>query len=62
MHKWEPARCYFNKKWKGFRPEHACEVMDIAFRLRGEFTPDMGGYAEAYVAYDEDSSSSSEDE
>ena len=61
-HKWEPAKCHFNKCWKGFRPEHACRVLDVPFRPREEFTPEMGGYAEAYVAYDAASSSSSEEE
>jgi hypothetical protein len=35
--------CYFNKKWKGWRPEWACEKMGKKFKKKKYFSVEMGG-------------------
>ena len=38
------SKCYWNKKYKGFRPRNVCRKMDIKYKSRSDFAPDMGGY------------------
>ena len=56
----EVARCFWNKKWGGWRPDYACRKMGMAFRPREEFSPEMGGYAKAYAVSDGETDSDDE--
>ena len=40
----EEARCFWNKKWKGFRPKYCCRAMDVKFKSRSNFSAKLGGY------------------
>ena len=37
------GECYFNKKWKGWLPEWACEKMGKRFKKKKYFSVEMGG-------------------
>ena len=37
-------RCFWNKKWKGFRPRYCCTAMDVKFKSRARFSAKLGGY------------------
>ena len=36
--------CFWNKKYKGFRPKWIYDKMDIKYKRRHKFSADMGGY------------------
>ena len=36
--------CFWNKKWKGFRPRYCCKVMDVKYRSRDKFPASLGGF------------------
>ena len=38
------ANCFWNKKWKGFRPQWVCRKMDVRYKARDEFPAELGGY------------------
>ena len=38
-----PEKCYFNKKYKGFRPRYACERLGIEYKEWRTFSPALGG-------------------
>eukprot|EP00956_Cyclotella_meneghiniana_P038421 scaffold154279_cov36-Cyclotella_meneghiniana.AAC.1 len=38
------AKCFWNKKYKGFRPAWICQEMEIPYKGRHKFSSDMGGY------------------
>ena len=56
------AKCFLNKKYKGFCPRYACKKMDLPYKSRGNFSADMGGYTEAggYSSGDGDTTSDGE--
>ena len=37
-------KCFWNKRWAGFRPRYACKKLDIRFVPRDKFTAALGGY------------------
>ena len=37
-------QCFFNAKWKGFRPRYAANIMKVKFKERDDFTEALGGY------------------
>ena len=37
-------KCFWNKKYKGFRPIWICDEMDIKYKGRHKFSEEMGGY------------------
>ena len=37
-------RCFWNKKFKGYRAKWICDEMEITYTPRHKFTADMGGY------------------
>jgi hypothetical protein len=37
-------QCFWNKKYKGFRPKWICDEMDVKYAGRHKFSSDMGGY------------------
>ena len=37
-------RCFWNKNWKGFRPDWVCREMEVKYKPRHKFSADMGGY------------------
>ena len=37
------SKCFFNKKYKGFHPDWACEMMEVKFKPRAKFSAHMGG-------------------
>ena len=37
-------KCFWNKRWAGFRPRYACKQLDIRFATRDKFTAELGGY------------------
>ena len=37
-------QCFWNKKWKGFRPRYCCKVLGTRFRPREDFSAKLGGY------------------
>ena len=37
-------RCFWNKAWKGFRPDWVCREMELKYKPRHKFSADMGGY------------------
>lgn len=42
------ANCFWNPKWKGFRPKSICNQMEgVEFKARTKFTPELGGYPES---------------
>ncbi len=38
-------KCFWNKKWKGFRPRYVCRKMNIPFHNKDSFPAHLGGYA-----------------
>ena len=46
-------QCFWNKKWKGFRPRYACKAMDLKFRGREKFSEELGGYVEDFTSDEE---------
>ena len=57
--KHEEEKCFYNKKYKGWRPSKICKELDIKFKRRHEYTPNMGGFASS--ALEESSSDSKSD-
>jgi hypothetical protein len=55
--KYEEEKCFYNKKYKGWRPSKICKELDIKFKRRHEYSSDIGGFASSAS---EESSSSSE--
>ena len=47
-----PEKCFWNKKWKGFRPRYVCRAINLPYQEREAFEPEFGGY----VSSDGDSS------
>ncbi len=43
--KHDEEKCFYNKKYKGWRPSKICKEMDIKFKRRQEYSSDMGGFA-----------------
>lgn len=39
------SKCFWNKKYKGFRPRYVCRKLDIKYKSRDHFASNMGGYA-----------------
>ena len=39
-----PERCFWNKKWKGFRPRNVCRALNLPYLEREAFEPEFGGY------------------
>lgn len=37
-------KCFWNKKYKGFRPKWICDEMEVKYKGRHKFSADMGGY------------------
>ena len=37
--------CFYNKKYKGFRPKYVCKVLDVRYCPREKFSEALGGYA-----------------
>ena len=50
-------KCNWNPAYKGFRQPWVCRIMEIEFKSRKEFTPDLGGYAKSAQSSSDDSSS-----
>ena len=40
--KHDKSKCYFNKKWKGWRPKYVCEGLEIKFKSKSKFTKANG--------------------
>jgi hypothetical protein len=59
--KHDPDKCFYNKKYKGWRPSAICELLGIPFKRRSQFSADMGGFASS-AEEDSDSESESESE
>ena len=57
--KHEEEKCFYNKKYKGWRPSKICKELDIKFKRRHEYTTNMGGFASS--ASEESSSDSESD-
>ena len=57
--KHEEEKCFYNKKYKGWRPSRICKQLDIKFKRRNKYSSDMGGFASS--ASDESSSGSESD-
>jgi hypothetical protein len=57
--KHEEEKCFYNKKYKGWRPSKICKQLDIKCKRRNEYSSDMGGFASS--ASEESSSSSKSD-
>ena len=36
------SKCFYNKKWKGYHPEWACELLGVDYRQRKEFPANLG--------------------
>jgi hypothetical protein len=45
--KHDENKCFYNKKWKGWRPGYVCEELEIKFKPKSKFTRAMGGVMEA---------------
>ena len=46
-HPSEPKdKCFWNKKYKGWRPRTVCNELEIDFKPRSKFTAKLGGYPE----------------
>lgn len=37
-------RCFWNKKYKGYRPRMVADELGVPFKPREKFTPELGGY------------------
>ena len=37
-------KCHWNKDWKGYRPKHICDELELKFKPRIKFSSEMGGY------------------
>ena len=57
--KYEEDKCFYNKKYKGWRPSKICKELEIKFKCRHEYSSDMGGFASS--ASEESSSGSESD-
>ena len=45
MGKHEEDKCFYNKKYKGWRPRKICKELGIKFKRRHEYSSDMGRFA-----------------
>ena len=44
-HTGTPAEeCFWNPKWKGFRPRYVCKKLNTKYKARGKFPEHLGGY------------------
>ncbi len=59
--KHDPEKCFYNKKYKGWRPSAICEELEIPFKRRSTFSSDTGGFVSS-AEEDSDSESESESE
>ena len=49
------SKCFWNKKYKGYRPKYVCTQLKIRYKGREEFPEDLGGYpSEAEVSSEEE--------
>jgi hypothetical protein len=39
-------KCFWNKKYKGWRPRTVCDKLEVKFKPRSKFTAELGGYPE----------------
>ena len=39
-------KCFWNKKYKGWRPRMVCDKLEVKFKPRSKFTAKLGGYPE----------------
>jgi hypothetical protein len=39
-------KCFWNKKYKGWRPRMVCNELEVDFKPRSKFTAKLGGYPE----------------
>jgi len=39
-----PEQCFWNKKWKGFRPRYVCRAINLPYQEREAFVAEFGGY------------------
>jgi hypothetical protein len=39
-------KCFWNKKYKGWRPRTVCDKLEVEFKPRSKFTAELGGYPE----------------
>ena len=37
-------KCFWNKKYKGYRPRTVCDKLEIDFKPQSKFTAKLGGY------------------
>jgi hypothetical protein len=51
-------KCFYNKKYKGWRPSKICKELGVTFKHRHEFMSDMGGFTSSAL---EESGSGSRD-
>jgi hypothetical protein len=56
----EPSKCFYNKKYKGWRPSKVCKEMGLRFKHRSEFSSELGGFASSAKESSTDSDSGSE--
>jgi hypothetical protein len=42
--KHDTTKCFYNKKYKGWRPSKICKEMGIMFKSQQECSPNMGGF------------------
>ena len=38
------SKCFWNKKYKGFRPSYVCKKLKLRFKPRADFPAALGGY------------------
>jgi hypothetical protein len=46
LHRVEPDKCMWNKKYKSYRFQSICVELEVDFKPRIKFLADLGGYAE----------------
>lgn len=56
----DAERCFYNKKYKGWRPSKVCKELGIRFKHRSKFASDMGGYPSESESESGNSASESE--
>ena len=37
-------KCRWNRKWKGYRNQYQCAEMELPYKPRWKFTPELGGF------------------
>ena len=43
--KHDKDKCFYNKKYKGWRPSKICKELGVKFKCRHEYSSEMGGFA-----------------